>query len=173
MPFPRLDDLLDIDPPFYVRKLYRRSNWGHADDPIAERVANAVRHAFEADGVTYSLYRIETDADLGRVAIGLNGNRDSLRENIDLVAFLPNELDSCGIEYGQVAGETRCLHANRLHIDMTATRQQLADLCERAMTGGRKAVRLTKSIMRAVVDQASADSCYVVVPDGDGCACEQ
>lgn len=168
-----LTPILLIEPVVYVRKLNRRSDWGSSTDPLQERVDHAVQRVFESDPDSkYSLYRIENIQDLRRVAIGLNGNRRSLGENLDLISFTPGEWTSCGAVWAETAGETRCLSANRLHVDIEATKDQLTQLCQVAMESGRQPARLSKSIMREFAEELTVAGCYATTETPNRCQCE-
>jgi hypothetical protein len=109
---------------------------------------------------------------LYRIAVGLNGNRSSLTENLDLVAFARQEIEVCGIAVAQSLGETKCIGANRCHFDFVATEEQLTQLCENAMAGGRIAARLGRGEMGSIVERTRADGCRAVVEDSPHCVCE-
>jgi hypothetical protein len=92
---PKAEEILGVPPPVFVRKLVRASHWGGPEDQLQQRVSIAVGEVFRSDGSgTFSVYLVERDVDLHRVAIGMNGNRDSLMERLDLVAFSRQEMDA-------------------------------------------------------------------------------
>jgi hypothetical protein len=170
---PKAEEILGVPPPVFVRKLVRASHWGGPEDQLQQRVSIAVGEVFRSDGSgTFSVYLVERDVDLHRVAIGMNGNRDSLMERLDLVAFSRQEMDSCRIIATQSPGKTTCLHANRHHFDLTATESQLAELCRTAMESGRPVGRLKKRHLRAIVEQAEKEGCRAAVTDSEHCACD-
>jgi hypothetical protein len=170
---PTVEDRLGVQPPVFVRKLVRQSHWGVPEDDLPARVANAVREVFRSDpGRAFSVYVLEGDDDLHRVALGLNANRDSLTEALDLVGFSRQELAACGIKPVQSAGETKCSGANRRHFDVFASELQLAELCGSAMQAGRTVGRLKKSDMRPIVEKATQDGCRAAVADSEHCVCD-
>ena len=174
MALPTVTGTLGIPAPVFLRKLRRKSHWGAADDPIDERAVIAVREVFLTErGNTYSVYLIRTDEDLRRVAIGLNGNRDSLTEVLDLVAFLPNELQAVGISFQATPGDTRCRFANLLHHDLKATEPQLLALCRTTMVRGRNAGRLSTGTMREVVTSAQGEQCLAALDLSPECQVAQ
>jgi len=170
---PKAEEILGVPPPVFVRKLVRASHWGDSDDEIQQRVNIAVSDVFRSDGSgSFSVYLVERDLDLHRVAIGMNANRDSLMERLALVAFSQQEVDSCGIVATELLGETKCLHANRRHFDLSATESQLGKLCRTAMEAGRPAGRLNKRHLRPIVEQAEEDGCRAAVNGSEHCACD-
>jgi hypothetical protein len=72
--------------PFYLRKLPRRNSLGNPDRPLDERVPEVVEVVFLRDSSPYSLFLVQSDEDLRRVTMGINGGRSSLREDVN---FLP------------------------------------------------------------------------------------
>ena len=175
MALPSIEANLGAVPPVFVRKLTRKSHWGIAADPLAERLELAVEKVFPEQSGVFSVFRIETDDDLRRVALAFNANRSSHIERLDLVAFTPVELRRCQISSENVPeSRTPCDHANRRHYHLSATQAQLHNLCELAMTAGRQAVSLTTATMRDVVKAAEEDGCQIVSSDPDGeCICQR
>ncbi|MEX1039338.1 MAG: hypothetical protein WDZ51_01825 [Pirellulaceae bacterium] len=174
MSISQLSAILFVEPVVYLRKLNRRSDWGISGDPRDGRVAHAAERVFETDPTSkYSLYRVRSSVELQRVAVGLNGNRHSLVENLDLISFTPDELSTCGIVLTETAGETRCLAANRLHVDVEASKDQLTRLCRLAMDAGRSSARVSKSIMRGVASELTTFGCHATTDAADHpCGCE-
>ena len=173
MATPNVEEILSLAPPVFVRKLARASHWGDPDDEIRQRVNTAVSEVFRPHGSgTVSVYLVEGDLDLHRVAVGMNANRDSLMERLSLVAFSRQEVDTCSIVATESPGETKCLHANRRHFDLAATESQLAELCRTAMEAGRPAGRLNKRHLRPIVERAAQDGCRAVVAESEHCACD-
>jgi hypothetical protein len=166
---PTVTDTLGVPPPAFLRKLRRKSHWGAANDPLDDRVDIAVREVFLTEAAPYSVYLIRSDQDLCRVAIGLNGNRDSLAEVLDVVAFRPSELQAVGITFQQTPGHTRCRFANLLHHDLTATETQLRHLCRTTMQQGRNAGRFSKGTMKEIVILAQKEQCVVALGVTPGC----
>lgn len=98
--------------PLYPRKLRRKADWGSDATPIDSRVDDVVRVVFLCDPNPYSLFRVETDEELERVVIGLNGGRPSLTIDSDFIALQPIELIDAGVEPEQTLGNTLCGIAN-------------------------------------------------------------
>src|SRR4051812_42928176 len=94
---PTLAGTIRLSGPVFLRKLRRRADWGDLETPLEQRAADAVRLVFRSDPKPYSLFRVETDEELHRVVIGLNGGRPSLISDSDFIAVLPGELEAVGI----------------------------------------------------------------------------
>jgi len=170
---PTVRDRLGVKTPVFVRKLVKPSHWGAPTDDLSARVKLAVQEVFRFEpGEAFSVYLLEKDEDLHRVALGLNGNRDSLTETLVLVGFYEQELASCGISLVPSRGATKCSGANRRHFDFSADEQQLTKLCSDAIQAGRGSGRLSKSHMRPIIDRANQDRCRAVVTDSEHCVCD-
>lgn len=174
MALPGVESSLGIAPPAFVRKLTRKSHWGIAGDPLDERLNDAVEKVFPEESGVFSVYRVDSDVDLRRIALAFNANRSSYTERLDLVAFTPDELQRCQVPAEGVPElGTRCDHANRRHCHISAMANQLRHLCELAMTAGRCAASLTTATMRDVVKAADQDGCRIVAADSTiECACQ-
>jgi hypothetical protein len=123
-------------------------------------VKDAIKNVFRnQEGPKISIYRVGSDEELRRVAIGMNANRDSLSEALAFAVLLPAELVQFGIQLTQTPGDLRCEFANRLHYDAIATDQQLEDLCRSLMMGGRTEGRCTGGMMKAAAQEAVAEGC--------------
>ena len=175
MALPGVEANLGVAPPAFVRKLTRKSHWGIAADPLEQRLNEAVERVFPEHGGVFSVFRVDSDVDLCRIALAFNANRSSFTERLDLVAFTPDELQRCEIPAESVPESgTRCDHANRRHCHISAGAQQLRQLCELAMTAGRSAASLTTATMRDVVKAAEDDGCHIVTADAAiECACQR
>lgn len=174
MTLPNIEASLGVSPPVFVRKLVRRSHWGNSTDDLQQRVSKAVSDIFASEpGEGFSVYLVEEDEDLYRVAVALNGNRSSLSENLDLLAFARQEIEACGISVIQSPGETKCISANSGHFDFHATPEQLSQLCQNAMNTKREAARLGgRREMRSIIERMTKDGCHAVVTDSPHCVCE-
>lgn len=168
MALPTVAGTLGVAGPVYIRKLRRRGDWGYADDANQpQRVRDAVDKVFfSTTNPHVSLYLIESDDDLRRVALGLNAGRDSLKEAICFVALLPDELSQCGISAMPTPGTLTCPAANRLHHDTTPTVEQLTQLCDLAMKNGRDVGHCSKGMMNDVIDRAKSEKCLLVDASG-------
>lgn len=160
MPPPTIQGALKVQGPVFIRKLARASHWGQPDKPIDERVKNAVKNVFRnQEEPEISIYRVNSDEELRRVAVGLNANRSSLNEALAFAVLLPEELVQHGIQVRQTPGDLRCEFANRLHFDATATDDQLRNLCRALMTADRTEGRCPSSVMRDAAQAAIAEGC--------------
>lgn len=158
-----------------MRKLTRKSHWGVAGDPLDERLDPAVEKVFPEESGVFSVFRVDSDVDLRRIALAFNANRSSYTERLDLIAFSLDELQRCEIPADRVPEPgTRCDHANRRHYHITASISQLRHLCELAMTSGRSAASLTSATMRDAVKAADEDGCHIVTADSTvDCVCQR
>lgn len=156
--------------PIFVRKIPRKTHWGSDDVDIEERVKFAISHIFREEN-TFSFYRAESVLDLGRIAIGLNSTRVSLKEQIDFIAFLESELISGDLTISKVPGETKCRYANNLHVDVTASHEQIAHLCRIAMQTKRKASRLSERWIAKRINAAEFELCDAITSFPGRCNC--
>jgi len=117
-----------------------------------------------------SFYRADSIIELAQMAIGLNSNRGSLKEQIDFVPFSEEELT--GLELVQTLGETNCYAANKLHFDVVAKIQSLSDLCKVAMQNNRMAVRLSRNWLEKKLDEPRLSNCYAITKIADKCTCD-
>jgi hypothetical protein len=160
-----------IDLPVYLRKLDKRSHWGHSEDPRDSRTETAVAEIFQPSEMAFSLFKAANDDDLYRIVVGLNSLRASLSQQIDFVAFTESEIASAGIRLSETPGETTCHSANRLHVDGSATRDSsLRQLCQDVFATNRQAFRVTKSEASEIAAHMQAFGCEAVVPDS-ACQC--
>lgn len=158
-----IEKVLGVTEPVYLRKLVRKSHWGISSDAIEERL-ESVAESFKEDGI-YSFYFAQSDDDFHRIAVALNGSRGSLLENLDLVAFTPEDLEHCALRPFDSPGKLTCKYANSKHVDITATKEEIALLCRAAMENRRTAGRLSKPKMRLIVDAMKMFGCDVISPE--------
>lgn len=160
MPPPTIQGALKVQGPVFLRKLARASHWGQPTDPLDQRVKDAVKNVFRNQvQAEISIYRVSSDEELRRVAVGMNANRDSLNEAIAFAVLLPEELARHGIQLTQTPGDLKCEFANRLHFDAVANDQQLEDLCRALMAAGRTEGRCTGGMMKAAAEMAVGEGC--------------
>lgn len=165
---PTLAGTVRLPAPVFLRKLRRKADWGSSETLLELRAADIVQLVFKIDHKPYSLFRVESDEDLQKVVIGLNGGRPSLTCDSDFIAILPSELAAAGILATRTAGDTLCRFANALHYDIPAEDRQLLALCRGLIDRGRPVVHLTKGMTRPLAAIAQADGC-LAVPDSSGC----
>ena len=163
-----LEDTIGLPGPIYLRKLRRKADWGSDATPTELRVADVVRAVFLCDPNPYSLFRVETDEELRRIVIGLNGGRPSLTIDSDFIPLLPVDFIDAGVEPEHSFGDTRCGIANALHYDIPATPEQLTHICHALIEQQRKVVHLSKAMLKPLAEQARSDGCRVVA-ESQGC----
>ena len=166
-----LRGLTGIEGPVFIRKLTRKSHWGDTNTEQESRLSFALSNMFcDNEGSKFSFYRAESVIELAQMAIGLNSNRGSLKEQIDFVPFSEEELS--GLELVQTPGETNCYAANKLHFDVVAKIQLLSDLCKVAMQNNRMAVRLSKNWLEKKLNEPRISNCYAITKIADKCKCD-
>ena len=157
--------------PVFVRKLDKRSTWGHTSDAIEERLSSVVRLMFPKDNSRFSLYEVGSDDELKRVVAGLNSFRRRLKDQMDLVAFTKEELEQAGIRFDDSPGNTGCKTADKLHVDVFASEHSaFSDLCKAVFLRERLAFRITKSEAKQIAEELKAFGC-LVFPDNKTCPC--
>jgi hypothetical protein len=170
-----VEHVFGLPTPFYVRKLARKSHWAIDTDDEATRIASVVSNVFsevdaDDDWNDLSFYVVNQDSDLHKIAIGLNSNRSSLREQLDLVAFTADELAACDLVPVSTLGSTACGCTNRLHVDIRVTTETLSNLCRSVFSNSRKSGRLKKNPMQAIIDSLTASNCDAIVGPDPACA---
>lgn len=157
--------------PLYLRKLDKKSRWGHPDDGMKDRVAVATAEIFPDPDDEYSLYLIRSANDLCRVVVALNLRRNRPNDHVDVVGFLESEIIASEIEILQVPGETECAAANALHVDISPSAQDsFSRLCRLAMEAGREAVRIGKTSVAEMLAEQTARGCEAIT-DNAICGC--
>lgn len=167
---PSLTEKFKTPPPFYVRKVDRRGHWGDAE--------KIVEHVFpvDVDG-TISVYHVDSDATLERIAVALNANRvatnpagSSLTEQILFVAIREDEFGAIPLK--QIDGLTDCEYVNKRHYGALVpegSETKRERLVNALLTDGRQPSKLSKGVMRQAVEQAMEDHCKAVDPGSAGC----
>ncbi len=157
--------------PLYLRKLDKKSRWGHPDDAIDGRVSVAAAEIFPSPDNCFSLYLIRSRADLCRVVVALNLRRNRRNDHIDVVGFLESEITASEIQILQVPGETECAAANALHVDISASSQDsFSRLCRLAMQAGREAVRIGKTSVAEMLTEQINLGCEAITENAT-CGC--
>jgi hypothetical protein len=155
--------------PFLVVKLGRKRFWGTPDQPLDERLDDAVDKVFPPGDRPFSMYRVRSEEDVLRVAVAMNAGRSSLTEDSPFVAFSEEELAQLGITRLDTQGTTACELVNHWHLDADASPPQARQLCRLAMQGGRPVRTLTRGMLRPAVDWATGNRCRAAVADTEGC----
>lgn len=158
--------------PLYIRKLDKKSRWGHSSDELAARSEQAAIAIFPVSEEAYSLYLVESDDDLQKVVVALNLRRGHPNEQVDLIAFREDEFTDSGIcILTNVLGETRCYSADRLHVDVQAAdHDAFRRLCLLTMSRGRDAYRVGKAEVGTMVDHQREYGCEAFF-DNAVCSC--
>lgn len=163
--------------PFYVRKLDKKSSWGHVSDMVDDRKQKVPNAIFGGDQLRFSLYRISSVDDLKRVTIALNAGRNRLKDQVDYVAFTDDELERSDIEViNDVPGETPCATANSLHVDVCAGNYaSFETLCHNAIYAKRPAFRIKKGEVKVLIEELLSFGCCAVVVENEpsDCQCAQ
>ena len=166
MPVTLASKLASMSAPVILRKLDKRSHWGHEADDAESRIATATADVFESGAQPFSLFRAADDEQFYRIVVGLNARRASLAQQIDFVAFTESEIVSAQIELSETEGETECGAANRLHVDASPlTSESISQLCRETFATNRQAFRVTKSEASEIVSRMKQDGCKAVVKD--------
>ena len=158
---PALADLVQPPGPVFLRKLNKKSDWGSDETPADERATDLIALVFHRKTYPYSVYLVESDEELHRVIIGMNGGRESLTAESHFVAIHPHELKATGIRVDHTpdGGMTRCRFANSLHYDLTPEDYQLRALCVGLIAAGRKAATSTEGRTKMIAPRAEAIAC--------------
>ena len=173
MPVTLFEKTSPVSLPVFLRKLDKRSHWGHSDDPRSLRIDTAVAEVFDPCEKPFSFFRAANDEELYRIVVGLNSLRASLSQQIDFVAFTEFEILSAGIQLSVTAGETSCHSANRLHVDASAPSiTSIRQLCDDVFNANRQAFRVTKSEASDIASYMRAYGCEAVV-FATSCQCIQ
>ncbi len=167
------ESLTGLAGPIYFRKIPRRTHWGTSADLIEQRILKTVSNLFKEENNIFSFYRAENVDDLARIALGLNSTRvhGSMKEQIDFISFSEAELLSTGAHVTHTKGNTNCLRANYLHVDVVADISKLEELCRNAFNGNRNAGRLTESWMKKQLCNIKFATCQAITSMLDGCDC--
>ncbi len=154
--------------PFFLRKIARPTPWVQA---LASGDPSSVRaFLLEPDGKV-SLWLVQNDVALRRVAIAVNEGRDSLQERITFLPILPIELESVGIKLAQTPGETNCEAARVLHFDASISEDASSQMVQMVLRAKRSVGTCTRGQMTKAIDDAQNDGCFAVVEDSLACRC--
>lgn len=158
--------------PSLVRKLDKKSDWGHASSPTIGRASTAAAKVFPRAKDAYSFYRVNSYDDLAKVVIGLNSNRNRLKEKMDLIAFTEAELLACDISISETQGKTTCKTANSMHVDAhSMSFDSFIGLCGNSMDGNRESFRISKTEVGNMLGFLEDLGCEAV-PDNSNCSCQ-
>jgi hypothetical protein len=161
-------ECLKVNTAAFVRKVARASLWEEAlDSGDVEKVISFLRD--ETGRV--SLWRIGTDQELRRAAIALNEGRDSLKERLDLLAILPDELKQVEIRCTRTQGASDCPPAAALHYEADMDEGECRRLLELLLAARRVLGRCTRGKMIQAVELSQREGCFAAAQDSSSCAC--
>lgn len=154
--------------PALLRKVTRRSHWETALEQNSAMAASAV---FREKDNQVSVWSVQSDEDLRRVAVAMNEERGSLHEQVAFVAVQMQEFAAAGIKLQQTPGATTCKAAEALHYDAAVDDVSVLSLCEVLIKAGRRVTACTRGQMKQAVVVASEEGCFAVVEDSKACQC--
>jgi hypothetical protein len=168
-PLPSLGKAKSIQSrPVFLRKVRRPTPWIEA---VENQESSSVQdYLYESDGKV-SLWRVQDDLDLLRVAIAANEGRSSFHEMIDFLPILPAELAEAGIVSAQTAGETNCPTAARLHYDAEISLEGSRNIIVTLLKARRLLLRCTTGEMNTAERRALEDGCFAVSEESESCKC--
>src|SRR3954465_4989239 len=94
---PALADLVQPSGPVFLRKMNKKTDWGSDETPPDERVSDIIDVVFNRKTHPFSVYLVQSDEELHRVIVGMNGGRESLTAESHFVAIRGAELAAAGI----------------------------------------------------------------------------
>ena len=151
----------------FVRKFIRPTPWIEA--LTTGDMTRVVEEFRDEDGV--SLWCVQSDKELRRVAIALNEGRDSFHESLDLLPILPEELRQIGIACTQTPGGTSCPPAAALHYEATMDDSKRRGLLQVLLAAKRSLGRCTKGKMKRAASLSEEEGCFALKEDSTTCAC--
>lgn len=152
--------------PLFIRKITRRKNW---TEPVERQDSATAASVFNDEQNLTSIWRVETDRDLRRVALALNEGRSSRHEEIFLIPIAPKVLDDAGLKPIPTPGESNCPEAKKLHFEVAMNLDERKTLAQLLMAAGTRSVRLTKPEMRAAEQVSAQEGCLAAVIDSPSC----
>ncbi len=155
--------------PVLVRKITRPKKWQGPLDSGDVEAAIGVFASSSDSGI--SLFLVNSDSDLRRVALALNEYTVSPRQRLTLLPIRPEELSAAGVGYEQTLGASKCPVAADLHYDMTGGKQELVRLCRLLLDAKRDVGGCSRGNMKLALELSKAEGCFVAVPDSASCAC--
>ena len=161
--------------PFYVRKLDKKSVWGHSSDEVESRKFSAAQAVFNPKKLRFSLYLVRSWNDLVRVTVALNAGRNRLNDQVDFIAFGANDISTASINIlPEIPGETDCAAANKLHVDIEASEySKFQAICSSTIDKNREAFRVTKKAAKKMVIALKDFGCLAFPENNQGsCECQ-
>ena len=117
------------------------------------------------------MFRVEDATDLHRIAIGLNSNRGSLTEQLEVLGITPEDIETSGLVLEQTPGDTQCHHANSRHYDIIHDEAAIEQLVRILVESGREDHRFKKQMKRAA-EAAQMIGCHATKSDDSACQCQ-
>jgi hypothetical protein len=154
--------------PWLLRRIARPTPW---KDALASGDTAPVKNYLQDSEGKVSLWRIENDLDLRRVAIAINESRDSFREKLEFLPILPAELTRLGVPFQNTPGETACPTAARLHYDADIDEDRGSKLIGHLLQSGRELLRCSRGQMNVALSEAENDGCFAVSETSKSCKC--
>ncbi len=167
-----IKDAWDLQPPCFIRKVERPGHWVGSENSPSDRVTKIREDVFpQGSDKSLSVYMVEDDRDLRRVAVALNANRASLTQVIVVLAIAQSEID--GFSLHSSRGRTKCTRANKLHRDLSGYDvNRLNNLIKTMLKAGRKPKRFTKPKMHTAVKESGQEGCHAIELQSAVCECE-
>ena len=153
--------------PIFLRRVARPTPWKQA--LLTGEIANVTGYLIE-EGGKVSLWQVQNDLDLRRVAIAVNESRESFTEKIEFLPILPDELTAVGATCEQTRGETECAAAAQLHYDATIDGEKGHRIIAQLVGTGRELARCTRGQMALAYQESLEDGCFAV-SDSTTCRC--
>jgi hypothetical protein len=147
--------------PLFVRKIDRAGHWRATNDAGEDRRPQASQDVFPCDDDgTVSVFLASSEADLDRIAMGLNSRRASLSEELRLLTFTKDEALQAGIEFGASTGDTLCRFTNQVHYGLRHDVVAMSLLTNRLFAESRQLVKFSKNKMKVAADAALRENCH-------------
>jgi hypothetical protein len=150
----------------FIRKITRRRHW---EEPLQQRDSAAAGSIFDDEQNLTSLWRVETDLDLRRVALALNEGRSSPHEEIYLVPIVPHLLTDAGLSLVPSGGATDCPEARMLHFDVPMVADKRAALAQLLIQAGTGSIHLKKAEMVAAEKASALEGCFAALRESTHC----
>lgn len=160
-----------IDPPLLIRKLNSKSAWeGVPNQNSRDRAEHCFANSFREDSDGVSVFRIANKDELAAVAVGLNHTPPrSHRSRSEFAAFSVSDVREEDLV--QDSGTTGCHLADRLHLNLTAPREQIVQLIQNYMDQDHGYGRLSRGNMNVAIRRLQAMRC-AVFPNANVCECQ-
>ncbi len=170
---PTVENILGISAPVLVRKINRARHWDNTNSSLDDKLEYVDDVFLPDEHDTYSLYLVKSDVDLHRVAIGFNSLRGSLFEDLHLLGFKIDEIEQSDMVWSLHRDDaTLCFGANKLHVNVVASRDSVRLLCRLALQASRERGRLNKGKMKTLARLVGDHGCRAVEKTSNSCECD-